>query len=136
MKVSANGVLTWDTPKVFPDQEVDIILTIKDQAGQEIFHVFKLQVVTELPPGVEKPGKGPAIKPDDMKDPPVKVPDPELDIKCRQLPADEPLGIKAPTLDQETVSRELPGTANDVVVGGGGRFLLPAHAVGPQGRTF
>jgi predicted Zn finger-like uncharacterized protein len=34
------------------------------------------------------------------------------------------LAIKPPTLDQEKTVRKLPSTATDLVVGGGGRFLL------------
>jgi hypothetical protein len=42
MKVAADGKLTWSVPKDFADNEVDVILTVGDASGQEIFHTFKI----------------------------------------------------------------------------------------------
>jgi hypothetical protein len=43
MAVSADGVVTWTAPADATDQEV--ILTVKDKAGQEVFHTFTVKVV-------------------------------------------------------------------------------------------
>jgi hypothetical protein len=38
------GKLTWDVPKGLAEQEADVILTVSDASGQEIFHTFKVAV--------------------------------------------------------------------------------------------
>jgi hypothetical protein len=44
MKPTAEGKLTWDVPKDFAEAEVDVILTVGDGSGQEVFHTFKITV--------------------------------------------------------------------------------------------
>src|SRR5262249_10300016 len=44
MKVSPEGKLTWDVPRNFSATEADVILTVSDASGQEVFHTFKLAV--------------------------------------------------------------------------------------------
>jgi hypothetical protein len=44
MKVGPDGRLTWDVPADFAEAEVDVILTVRDAAGQEMFHTFKITV--------------------------------------------------------------------------------------------
>jgi hypothetical protein len=44
MKITPDGKLTWDVPAGFPDREVDVIVTVSDASGQEIFHTFKVVV--------------------------------------------------------------------------------------------
>jgi hypothetical protein len=44
MKVSPEGQLFWDVPKNFSAAEADVILTVSDASGQEIFHTFKIGV--------------------------------------------------------------------------------------------
>jgi hypothetical protein len=48
MQVDAKGVLTWNVP---PDAvgEQNIILTVSDASGQEIFHTFRLSVTEPVP---------------------------------------------------------------------------------------
>jgi hypothetical protein len=44
MKATPDGKLTWDVPKNFADATVDVILTVSDSSGQEVFHTFKIAV--------------------------------------------------------------------------------------------
>ena len=44
MKVSPSGSLTWAVPRDFGEREVTVILTVRDAAGQEVFHTFRLAV--------------------------------------------------------------------------------------------
>jgi hypothetical protein len=44
MGLTAEGKLTWDVPRDFAEAEVDVILTVSDASGQEVFHTFKLAV--------------------------------------------------------------------------------------------
>ena len=44
MAVSPQGDLTWAVPDDFPPGDENIIVTIRDAAGQEIFHTFRLRV--------------------------------------------------------------------------------------------
>jgi hypothetical protein len=45
MTVSAEGVVTWAVPAELPASDQDVILTVRDRAGQEVFHSFTLRVV-------------------------------------------------------------------------------------------
>ena len=45
MLVSAIGEVTWAVPADAPAGEQDVILTVKDGTGQELFHTFTLRVV-------------------------------------------------------------------------------------------
>lgn len=42
MKVDAMGVVTWNPPAAITDDEVSVIVSIRDIAGKEAFHTFKL----------------------------------------------------------------------------------------------
>jgi WD40 repeat protein len=42
MKISDTGLVTWDVPRSLSESQVDVILTISDKSGQEIFHTFHL----------------------------------------------------------------------------------------------
>jgi hypothetical protein len=44
MAVSAEGVVTWAVPAGFAEGEVDVIVSITDGSGQEVFHPFKITV--------------------------------------------------------------------------------------------
>jgi hypothetical protein len=44
MQISSDGKLAWKVPADCPDAEVDVILTVGDTAGQEVFHTFKIAV--------------------------------------------------------------------------------------------
>jgi predicted Zn finger-like uncharacterized protein len=73
MEVSPTGLIKWAVPADFAEPQADVIVTIGDAGGQEIFHNFTVAVanemggadVAQLPP---KPDNGP--KPDDKQPPP------------------------------------------------------------------
>jgi hypothetical protein len=44
MTIDANGKLTWPVPADFAEAESDIIITVADGGGQEVFHTFRLAV--------------------------------------------------------------------------------------------
>jgi hypothetical protein len=44
MAVSAAGVVTWPVPAGFAEREVDVIVSVTDKAGQEVFHPFKITI--------------------------------------------------------------------------------------------
>jgi hypothetical protein len=62
MTVAKDGKLTWKVPADFKEKEADVILSIGDASGQEIFHNFTLTVegkpVAEAPAEAEKPAAG------------------------------------------------------------------------------
>ncbi len=45
MAVSATGVVTWLAPADAPEGKQEVILTIRTESGQEVFHVFAVQIV-------------------------------------------------------------------------------------------
>ena len=45
MAVSADGVVTWEVPDDSPTGDQDVILSVRDKAGQDLFHTFTLKVV-------------------------------------------------------------------------------------------
>lgn len=120
MKISPTGTLSWNVPKGFAGRETDVILTIGDKAGQEIFHTFRIAVIDERPADVKPP---PVVKEDPKEQPKDKEPIvKEVPPPVKVDPA--ALMITPPKLDKDLTVRELPGAMNDVAVGGGGRFLL------------
>jgi hypothetical protein len=66
MKVSDTGRLTWDVP-ANAEGEVDVILSVGDRTGQEIFHTFRIV------PGAEGEEQAPVAP----NTPPEKQPQPE-----------------------------------------------------------
>ena len=44
MKVSAEGIVTWNVPSGFGEPEVTVILSISDESGQEVFQTFRIAV--------------------------------------------------------------------------------------------
>ena len=41
MTLSPDGLLSWKVPADFAEAEVNIIITVSDKTGQEIFHTFR-----------------------------------------------------------------------------------------------
>jgi serine protease Do len=54
MDVNPAGMVTWEVPAAPDEKQADVILTISDKAGQEIFHTFKLSI-TDAPPAPRGP---------------------------------------------------------------------------------
>ncbi len=47
MEVSPTGMIKWEIPAEGKDTETDVILTVRDASGQEVFHTFTLKVARE-----------------------------------------------------------------------------------------
>ena len=45
MSVPAEGVVTCAVPADFPAGERDVILTVRDKSGREVFHTFAVRAV-------------------------------------------------------------------------------------------
>jgi len=44
MKVSPEGRINWEVPADYANPDVDIILAISDQSGQELFQTIKIVI--------------------------------------------------------------------------------------------
>jgi hypothetical protein len=83
---------------------VDVVVSVSDASGQEVFHTFKVAV---------KGGPG------EPAPPPEREPDPPRAAESRP-----PAPIKEAPLKRPIETRRLPASADALVVGGGGRFLV------------
>jgi len=45
MAVSATGVVTWPAPADASEGKQEVILTVRTETGQEVFHIFAVQVL-------------------------------------------------------------------------------------------
>jgi hypothetical protein len=113
MSVSGDGKLTWNVPADFAEAKVDVLLTIGDASGQEIFHSFEIHVK-------EKDG---ADKPPDAEDRVGRPENKPVTVKTPPAPPRTP-GIKAAPLDKDRVELSLPASAGEVCAAGAGRFLI------------
>ncbi len=118
MKVAADGRLTWNVPAGFAEPEVDVLLTISDASGQEIFHTFNIAIKD---PGDLASATRP---PPSTGTQPPTVPAPAVERKQPPAPAKPLAGLKPAPLKADTEERSLPAPAGDVCAGGGGRFLI------------
>jgi predicted Zn finger-like uncharacterized protein len=115
MDLSTAGLLTWNVPGSLPDQEATVIVAVADGAGQEILHSFKITVVGQV-------AEGPPVDPvgkDPKKDKGLKQPDPPAPLGDAPL-----LSIKPPALAQDKLTVPLPDKAENLAIGGGGRYLI------------
>lgn len=101
MQVSPTGVLTWKTTAKSPANS-NVIVTVSDKAGQQVFHTFSLPV-NGGDTNAAQQGLTTSAAPSGTA----------------KLLATTPLDAK-----EEAKSIPLPGTLTDVAVGGNGRFLL------------
>ena len=126
MKVSDTGLVTWDVP-ANADAEVDVILTVSDRTGQEVFHPFRILpgdvgedqqpvVVRDVPPAPNKPA--------DPVKPPEKPPEPPPQPKPVLPPTRPSPAIPPAKLSADKVTVTLSSNIADVTEGGGGRYLL------------
>lgn len=135
LKIDDAGVVSWDVSRSEPKGTESVSIKINDKSGQEIQHNFSITVNRYLATKIRRPNPMPS---DTSPDQPVhskKTPeklDPETggpilisDKKRTELPAlPTPLNIKQPPLKSDTLAVALPGIAESVIVGGGGRFLI------------
>ncbi|MBN9120563.1 MAG: hypothetical protein J0I06_15660, partial [Planctomycetes bacterium] len=49
MRVAADGKLIWAVPAAFAEPTADVIVTVSDASGQEVFHTFRLAVKDGAP---------------------------------------------------------------------------------------
>jgi predicted Zn-dependent protease with MMP-like domain len=127
MKVSPEGRVTWAVPKDFAEAEVNVILTVSDAAGQEVFHTFKIGIKDKAEPAAPALAEGnrPEAAPAKPKEANKLV-----ELKLPQA-AEAVAGLKPTPLEQDVEERKLPGTVSYVCVGGGGRFLI-LHLAGER----
>jgi hypothetical protein len=125
MAVSPDGKLTWDVPAAIKGTEVDVILTVSDASGQEVLHTFKIAIN-------DKPDRAdPAPRPEpgrpqrtEKPAPPPKPPGEKPIRPAAQVPLPKQFEIKPAPLVGDTETCTLPCAIDDVVIGGGGRFLI------------
>jgi predicted Zn finger-like uncharacterized protein len=130
MRIDAKGMLNWQVPPDAADAQADVIITVSDATGQELFHTFKLSIAAGAGVEAAQPERPPVAG----KEPPAPVearPKPAgpeapaaAEVKPPAPPAAAAVVIKPPTLDKDQVTRELPSTVADLAVGGGGRYLI------------
>jgi hypothetical protein len=118
MKVAADGTVTWKVPADFAEKDLNIIVGIRDSAGKEAFHNFRL-LKSDKPEEVIADPEPEPVKAPPMPDP--KVEGPRSKYRLPLLP--QAIEIEPP----EIVSRtEVPiaHKYDTVVAGGGGRFIV------------
>lgn len=111
LTVDAGGKVSWAAPADFAGPET-VIVTVADASGQELFHAFDLAAGDGRgwAPPPSAAAKVAADQPGGKGGPLVTTPDRVFELK--------------PPNVQEKASVTLPGTADAVCVGGGGRFLV------------
>jgi hypothetical protein len=134
MKVTPEGKLTWAVPADQATDAVDVILTVSDASGQEVFHTFAIAVrdrgeaqkAERVPPAKPEPPKPPAEpKPVEPKKPETpKIEEPKPGAEAKPPPASPVGAIKPAPLKEDREERTLPSTVDDACIGGGGRFFI------------
>lgn len=102
MQLSKTGLLTW-TPTTKSPRNSDIIISVADKSDQQIFHTFRLNVI------------GGSLKPDT-----------QMTANVGTATQVEPIKTTPANIETKTKEIDLPATITEIVVGGGGRYLL-AH---------
>src|SRR5262249_49197322 len=109
MALGDDGTIRWKVPAGFTDKEVDVILSASDPVGQDVFQTFRLAVV-------EKDALPREVAAD------MATAGPASERKLPARPAPPSFTVHRPK--EEKVEVPLPPRVDDVVVGGGGRYLL------------
>jgi hypothetical protein len=113
MTITSGGRVVWQVEAGQAGTEVDALISIQNDAGQEFFHPFTVKVVDRLPAGVDLAAQ-----------PPEPVVKQRAKEKDPVVPAAVDRAIKRPTLAQDLTKLDLPEAIRLGVVGGGGRFLI------------
>lgn len=118
MTVSDKGELVWHVPDDTKDSELFVSVKVSDDSGGELLHIFKVQIVSNAPanPIAQVPTKPPSK---DLDPRPLLTNDP-----APSQPLSVPVPLQPPVLDSDVVTRPLTASVADVVVGGGGRYLV------------
>lgn len=112
MTITPQGNLNWQIPATFNRETETVILSIKDATGQEVFQTWQINIEGQTK--LKNKSAVPVVR---KPDSPQK-PEPGTRQKTRIPEATPPL----PESQQRTVN--LPGTIDDLSVGGGGRYLV------------
>lgn len=144
MKISPSGLLTWQVPSTTAFERGSVIVLVSDGSGQQVFHTFELTKVgaeskvvardepvpepidTPIPPRPVPPRPDPpVVRPDFPVTPPMPEPAPPKPVVPAPVLPDPVLPEITP-LEMANVNKEvtLPGAFNDLVLGGGGRYIV------------
>ncbi len=140
MSVTADGKVTWQVPTDFEDVDVYAILSINDDANKafhRLLHFFVPSNQKTTSPSLtgkkSEQAKGetiPRIRPNEFDDPngdpkkETQSKEGKLDLDLPINPPSKPVTLKPAKLNSDKVEMSLPAPVNDVIVGGGGRYLL------------
>jgi S1-C subfamily serine protease len=126
MKIDADGLLSW-TPGVRDAVEQTVIVSVKDDSGQEAFHHFKINfphLVVAVTPPAPAPDPTPAV----AARPAPAVPAPAVPPESAPKVTPPAPIAKAPSiLDPAKTNRSImnfPTPIKDVTLGGSGRYLF------------
>jgi hypothetical protein len=111
------GRLVWRVPADFGEKEVDVILTIADASGQEVFQTFKMAIRDRLANETVAPAEVAPVPVAPNAAPPSPVP---------ATPATKParLSLQPAVLAQDELMIHLPSAATVVIPAAEGRLLL------------
>lgn len=140
MTISTAGVVNWTAPASYADKTADVLLSVSDASGQEVFQNFSLELsgaaapVAAVTPPVTPPNVAlprpiglpsrTATLPNSTTGAPATAVAPVGSAPTTvasqvSLPKIDPIAL---TEDKATV--KLPATFGDVAVAGGGRYLV------------
>jgi hypothetical protein len=126
MQLTPKGKLVWQVPADFAQPETNVVLTVRDASGQEVFHTFTIRVRDkEDEEGKKEATDQPGAEAPPRDRPKPKLPEPEPAVEVKRPATTSPLaGIKPAPLKADREVRPLPSTVDDACVGGGGRFFI------------
>ncbi|MBL9081458.1 MAG: hypothetical protein JNK76_06615 [Planctomycetales bacterium] len=124
--VSPTGLVSWSPKGPDPEEKV-LIVAVGDASGQEIFHTFKLKVDAAAPNAPAVGISGPKLPPAGAAPPAAAQPVAAAPVAVP--PATMPVAEPEPSVASAPGERakhalKLPAAVDDVVVGGGGRYLV------------
>lgn len=112
MTITPQGTLNWQVPVEFKRETETVILSVKDATGQEVFQTWQIEIQGQ------KIRKNKTASSVTGKPSPLHQPEPGTHQKAT-IPKATPT---QPEPHHRTVN--LPGSIDDLVVGGGGRYLI------------
>jgi len=125
--VSPTGLVSWSPKGADPEEKV-LIVAVGDASGQEIFHTFKLKVDATAPNapavGISGPKLPPAGAAPAAAAQPVATAAP-VAVPAATVPVAEPEpSVASAPGERAKHALKLPAAVENVVVGGGGRYLV------------
>jgi hypothetical protein len=109
MTVSPEGLVKWQVPHDFAGKQTEVVLTISNEAGKEVLQTCKLEI------------EGENTAPETASTEAVTSPDTDIStaMNSAEMPVIKPVSFKE---DQKQI--QLPAPMTDLMVGGGGRYLI------------